>query len=57
LLAYSLLPSLGEERIAMLGIVMYPALPEIWLFPGTFVWLAAWVVALAGVWAAWKRDK
>jgi hypothetical protein len=57
LLAYSLLPSLGEESIAMLGIVMYPALPEIWFFPGTFVWLAAWVVALAGVWVTWKRDK
>jgi hypothetical protein len=57
LLAYSLLPSLGEESIAMLGTVVYPALPEIWLFPGTFVWLAAWVVALAGVWVAWKRDK
>jgi hypothetical protein len=39
------------------AIVIYPGLPQIWNQAGTYVWLAAWVVAFAGVWMAVRRAK
>jgi hypothetical protein len=52
-MAYSLLP----WEVMVTAIVMYPGLPEIWSMPGTYIWVAAWVVALASVWITWKKGK
>lgn len=47
----------GEESTFMLGIVVYPGLPEIWSLPGIYLWVTAWAVAFAGVWFVWKKGK